>query len=191
MFIDSANDPGTKEMSSPVLSTMMTGGSGSFGNLFDLRKHPSSPGVMVESLDFYTDVTNKITVEVWTREGSALGAAYPDASWEMIAKVTLSGAGNGSFTSIPASQFKPVEISELVPTRGFLVILTSADLRYTPHEKGEYPPADEEYGIISHDAHLAITSGDGVKIYPYRSRKRGATTKFRAWNGAVHYKVIE
>ena len=169
---------------------MKTGGSGSFGNVFDVRKHPSSPGVLVESFDIYTDVTKEITVEVWTTEGSALGASFPGKNWEMISKATIPGAGRGSFTKIPASQFKPVKISDSVETRGFLVILTSPDLRYTPHEKGEYPPADEEYGIISHDANIAITSGDGVGMYPYRPAKRGGTTKFRAWNGAVHYEVL-
>ena len=168
---------------------MMTGGSGSFGNLFDLRKHPSSPGVLIESLDIYTDVSKEVTVEIWTREGSAIRAPFPDAKWEMIAKATVPGAGTGSFTAIPASQFKSVPLSDSVETRGFLVILTSPDLRYTPHEKGEYPPASDEYGIIAHDANIAITSGDGVGSYPYRSKKQGSTTKFRAWNGAVHYKV--
>ena len=173
-----------------MLSTFMTGGSGSFGNLFDLRKHPSSSGALVTSLDIYTDVTKEITCEIWTREGSAIGAQFPDAKWEMIAKVTLLGAGEGSFTSIPPSKFKSVPLSDSVETRGFLVILTSPDIRYTPHEKGEYPPANEEYGIIAHDSNIAITSGDGVGSYPYRSKKRGSTTKFRAWNGAVHYEVL-
>ena len=188
--------PGGKESgaappsSTNILSTMKTGGSGSFGNLFDLRKHPSSPGVLIESIDIYADVTKEITVEVWTREGSAIGAPFPDASWEMVSKATLLGAGRGSFTAIPANQFKPVEVSVSVATRGFLVILASPDLRYTPHEKGEYPPADEDYGIIAHDANIAITSGDGVGMYPYRTGKRGGTTKFRAWNGAVHYKML-
>ena len=69
---------------SGFLGTTLEAGSGSHGVIFDLVIAKGSPGVRVDSLDFYTDRTYELTFEVWTTKGSVLNKPFPDASWELI-----------------------------------------------------------------------------------------------------------
>ena len=139
-----------------------------------------SPGVRIDSLDFYTDRTYELTFEVWTIKGSVLNKPFPDLSWEMISRATVQGQGKNELTPIPPNLFSPVTLDQSTPIRGFLIVLTTPDMRYTPDPNGKYAP-------YKSNNHFAIMVGDGVTSYPFRGNTQGATSKFRIFNGVVRY----
>lgn len=165
---------------SGFLGTTLEAGSGSYGVIFDLVVAKGSPGVRVDSLDFYTDRTYELTFEVWTTKGSVLNKPFPDPSWELISRATVLGAGKNELTPIPPSLFSPVTLDQATPIRGFLVVLTTPDMRYTPDPNGKYA------AYKSNDL-FAMMVGDGVTSYPFRGNVQGATSKYRIFNGVVRY----
>ena len=145
--------PQTTSATSPSnfksLETPRNANSAAYGNLFDVALMDGSSGVTIESIDFYTDSNSRLKVEVWTRKGSGLGAAFPDPSWTLIGKSEVLGAGEGAFTSIPMSDFNAVELSSRIPLRSFIVMLFSPDIRYTVDES-------KRYGVLTSDAHISM-----------------------------------
>jgi len=164
-----------------VLATPREGGSGAFGNVFDIKIVDGVPGIEITSFDVYTDRKASLEVEVWSLVGSALGAEFPDPSWKMICKTQVLGAGSDHFTPLPRDDCERVQLSAQVPVRGFLIVTTSPDIRYTPD------PA-KDYGVLSSDNYILVRKGDGVASYPYRGTVPDATTKYRNFNGRVHCK---
>ena len=162
-----------------VLTTIREGGSGAFGNVFDVKIADGIPGVEISSFDIYTDRTISLDVEVWNIAGSALGAEFPSSEWVMICKTTVFGAGSDEFTPLPLYDFKPVQISEHVPVMGFLIVATTPDIRYTSDPS-------KDYGVLSSDEYILVRKGDGAASYPYRGTVSGATTPHRLFNGRVH-----
>lgn len=166
---------------SGILGTTLEAGSGSYGVIFDLViAKDSRPGVRIDTLDFYTDRTYEVTFEVWTTKGSVLNKPFPDLSWEMISRATVQGEGKNKLTPIPPNLFSPVTLDQSTPIRGFLVVLTTPDMRYTPDPNGKY-------AAYKSNNHFAIMVGDGVTSYPFRGNTPGATSKFRIFNGVVRY----
>jgi len=167
-----------------VLMTTQAGGSGACGNAFNIEKFDNVTDIEITSFDVYTDRTYHIEVEVWTRVGNALGAIpFPDPSWTLICKTTVLGAGGNDFTPLPPSAFVPVELSEDVPVRGFLIFAQTPDIRYTPNR-------DKQYGVLASDSNIQISDGDGITSCPFRGPVAGATIPHRLFNGQIHCKLF-
>jgi hypothetical protein len=98
----------------------------------------------------------------------------------MISRATVQGEGKNELTPIPPNLFSPVTLDQSTPIRGFLVVLTTPDMRYTPDPNGKY-------AAYKSNNHFAIMVGDGVTSYPFRGNTPGATSKFRIFNGVVRY----
>ena len=162
-----------------VLTTIRKGGSGAFGNVFDVKVADGIPGVEITSFDIYTDILTSFEVEVWRVVGSALGAEFPSSNWKMICKTNILGAGPDKFTPLPPDDFEAVQISKDAPFMGFLIVATTPDIRYTPDPS-------KDYGVLSSDDYILVRKGDGVASYPYRGTVSGATTPHRQFNGRVH-----
>ena len=162
-----------------VLTTIREGGSGAYGNIFDIKITDGIPGVEITSFDVYTDIFTSLEVEVWSIVGSALGAEFPSSSWKRLGKTTVSGAGPDQFTPLQPDDFEAVQLSEHAPFMGFLIVAKSPDIRYTPD------PA-KDYGVLASDDYIMVRKGDGVASYPYRGTVSGATTPHRQFNGRVH-----
>ena len=143
--------PQTTTSSAPLksLATPRDANSAAYGNIFDVALIDGSPGVTIESIDFYTDRTDRVKVEVWTRRGSGLGEEFPDPSWTLIGKSEVMGAGQGAFTRIPKSDFNAVELSFRIPLRSFIVMLFSPAMRYTVDET-------KRYGVVASDDHISM-----------------------------------
>ena len=79
----------------------------------------------------------------------------------LVSRATVKGEGENELTSIPPNLFSPVTLDQSTPIRGFLVVQSSPDMRYTPDSDGRYA------SYKSND-HFAIMVGDGVTSYPFR-----------------------
>lgn len=157
-----------------VLETTRQGGSGAYGNMFDVSAI-GGKDVVVTGLNFYTDVTIDVTVEVYvTRSNVPYRFAREEPSeWIVVASGIVTGLGPDSFT--PSPDFVATVSIPAGRVRGFYVTLTTPDVRYTRGASTGAPYAS--------DGTLEIREGAGVPQYPFGE----SVFEPRVWNGAILY----
>jgi len=139
----------------------------SYGYIFNVRTKENSGVVMIDGFDFYTESTEDVNFELWTRLGSYSDYKGTYDGWDLIASGTTQGRGLGRYTSIPEETFTPVSIpggGGETGTRAFYITTDTRDLVY---KIGEGTSSDELVQQESED--IEIYQGEGVLFYPFPS----------------------
>jgi len=158
----------------------------SYGYVFNMRTTPAGPVVVLNGLDFYTESTDIVEFELWSRLGSFKDAKGNYEGWDLIASGTVEGRGFGRYTAIPEDMFTQVSIpggGGERGTRAFYLTLTTIDLVY---KKGS--GADSDQLVQAKNPDLEVYEGEGVLFYPFPDPSdayyyRGP----RQFLGAIHY----
>lgn len=158
------------------ISTDLVAGSGSYGNMFDIRTASSS--ILIESIEFYTDRTKDVNFHVFTKSGTHRGSEKCEECWVKISEGTAKGRGELATTPIPKELFTPVHVNSH-ETQSFVIVLDTPDIRY-----GIGLGEDEE--VDSSNEHISIYSGVSVSQYP-AFHPRGTYFSPRLWKGVIHY----
>jgi len=158
----------------------------SYGYLFNLRTKPTSPVVQITSLEFYTESTQSVNYEVWTREGSFKDFKGSYEGWTLIAEGSVEGRGLGRYTQIPDDTFTPVSIrggGGEDGTRAFYITLDSKELIY---KLGNGPDSDVD--VHASSAELEVYEGEGVLTYPFPAVAEISYYRYpRQYLGTIHY----
>ena len=142
----------------------------SHGFLVNMRTKEDSPVVLIQGLDFYTETTDTVGVEVWTRLGSFEGFEGTYDGWDMIASGMVKGAGYGRYTSIPFELFTPVSIpggGGDKGTRAFYITLNTKALVFKLESRGMGFDGATDTQVMASSPDLEIYNGKAVLSYPF------------------------
>ena len=158
-----------KTVSRNILSTY-SGGSGSYGNMFDVK------AVKEVTVTRYGPSDPPMDIEVYTKKGTFIGSENAAGPWTKICcsqKVT--GAGLAKRTMLPQSAFSTDVVIQEGAIQAFYVTSKQADIRYS---KGTGMVGD----ILNGNLDIQILNGNGVGFYPF-----GQHVQNRLWNGIIFY----
>ncbi len=169
---------------SDLLTTSFEGGSGSFGELFDVTNKRESQKIKITKLDVHVSGTEAIRCEVWYRRGSAVDWPWntDGGGWKKVADESLmpeeDDSGETMLVGFTEDMFTPIEInpSELV---GVLLICDEERVRYGIHDSSS---SDK---TVAASESILIEAGYGVTSYPLNARVQFD----RAFEGAIHFSV--
>lgn len=155
------------------LSTTFEGGTGSYGNMWDVKAIRT---IVLTGVDFHTDkpIGSLMNYEVWTKGGSYKGFESNESAWTLHNKGVSISNGSGSGTPIDRQNFEPIRI-EVGEVLGFYLTLDHFDLRYTD--------GSEEGSTYKFNRDLIITEGIGIGSYRFGE----SFYRPRIWNGVIHY----
>ena len=157
-----------EKSSSQTMVTTFDDNNGSYGQMFTLHAFQS---ITISTLDIHTNLKDKLTVEIWTKEGKHTAFEGKEAAWTRhLRAIGIIGQGLGIPTIIPEEIFPPIEVRE-GQERSFYIFLNTPSLRYT---NGYLPFSNQHVKI---DAGSGIMGRFGRSYYP------------RTWNGKIHYKL--
>jgi hypothetical protein len=152
-----------------TLTTTFAGGNGQSGNMFDIV---ATTNLTITSFDIHIGATSTQTVEIYTKTGSHVGFETNASAWTLLATTTVTGAGIGNPTALPANLVNvPIAAGN---TQSFYVTLsTSTSI--------DYSNGTAVGNVLASNADLTVLEGVG-KAYPF-----GGTFSTRNWNGTVRY----
>ena len=140
-----------------------------YGFLVNLRTKGDSPVVLVNGMEFYTESTEMVAFELWSRLGSFENFEGNYDGWDIVAAGMVKGAGYGQYTSIPSEAFTPVSIpggGGESGTRAFYLTLNTKDLVIKMDQaQGNAGATDNKVMASSQD--LEIYNGKAVLSYPF------------------------
>jgi len=158
-----------------TLSTAMNGTVEWYGNMFNVA---ATSDVIVTSLSFHTASTEPVDVAVYTKQGTyADGSEQLPETWTLIAETTVQGKGVGNRTTVPASDFDAVELSE-GDLQAFY--LTTGDVKNVILSGGSGVTL-QLHDMWTENGDLTILTGEAV------TGKFGGSYSPYAWNGRIHY----
>lgn len=143
-----------------VRTKHFSGNSGSFGIMFDVipRKRMTIVG-----LDFHTESTDVLEVEVWYKRGSHVGFERDQLSWTEISYARIVGQGPYKRTSIDPSFFNAISVDSFERISLYVTLTQSPKMRYTKE-------ADDSKVVVgdidSSTDDMDILVGVGVASYP-------------------------
>ena len=156
----------------------------SYGYVFNMRTKPDSPVVLISGFDFYTESTDEVNFELWTRLGTYKDYKGTYDGWDLIAAGTTKGRGIGRYTAIPEEMYTPVSIPGGGESRAFYLTLDTINLVYKYGLPGD--PADGKYHHDSPD--IEIWEGEGVLFYPFPDPSEAYFYRQpRQYLGAIYY----
>jgi len=156
----------------------------SYGYIFNIRTKPDAPVIAMTGFDFYTETTDMVNYEVWSRLGSFKEHKGTYDGWDLIAFGSVKGRGIGRYTAIPEETFTPVSIPGGGESRAFYLTLDTINLVYKYGTKGE--PSDTKYHHDSPD--IEIWEGEGVLFYPFPDPSEAYFYRApRQYLGAIYY----
>jgi hypothetical protein len=135
----------------------------SYGVLFNVRTAFDGPVVLVNGLDFYSESTENVGYELWSRLGSFKDFKGAYDGWDLIAAGVVKGAGYAKLTSIPSTTFTEVSILGRGGTRAFYLTLNSMDLNYGESEESGI----SDTKVVASSPDLSIYEGEAVLAYPF------------------------
>ena len=157
-----------EKSSSQTIVTTFDDNNGSYGQMLTVKAFQS---ITISSLDIHTNLTTKLTVEIWTKEGKHTTFEGQEKVWTRhIMATDIIGQGLGKPTIIPNEIFPPIEMRE-GQERSFYIVLDTPSLRYT---NGDLPFSNQ---------HLKIDTGSGIV------GRFGRSYYPRTWNGRIHYNL--
>jgi len=165
--------------SPPILQirTTMSGETGAFGNVFDVKVKRD---LEIVSMSFHTDSTDIVSIEVWTRQGSFAGHNQSLSGWDRISTANVKGNGRGIATNIPKQFFTAVQMRAFSSQAFYITTIRFPSIRYSQGSRNE--------NTIAENADLQIYTGIGVSGYPL---DKAALYYPRLWNGYIHYKTTD
>jgi len=92
----------------------------SYGFVFTAQTKPDSGVILIDGLDFYTESTDELSFELWTKAGPYKDAKGTYEGWDLIASGFVKGNGVGKYTSIPTELLTPVAVNGSGGMRSFL-----------------------------------------------------------------------
>lgn len=156
----------------------------SYGYVFNIRTKPDSPVVMISGFDFYTESTDEVNFELWSRLGTFKDYKGTYDGWDLIAAGTTRGRGIGRYTAIPEELYTPVSIPGGGESRAFYLTLDTINLVYKYGITGDLP--DSKYHHDSPD--IEIWEGEGVLFYPFPDPSEAYFYRApRQYLGAIYY----
>lgn len=135
----------------------------SYGFVFSAQTKPDSGVILINGLDFYTESTDELSFELWTKTGPYDDAKGTYEGWDLIASGFVKGNGVGKYTSIPTELLKPVSVNGSGGMRSFYFSLTSLDLMCKI--SNQVTTGDDKPYAETHD--LKLFEGEGVMFYPF------------------------
>jgi len=141
------------------------------GFLVNMRTTADSPLILINGLEFYTESTETVGFELWSKLGTFEGFEGTYDGWEIVGSGTVSGAGYGKYTSIPSDLFTPISIpggGGSKGTRAFYLTLNSKNLvikKMGNNVQGNTGATDNRVMASSPD--LEIYNGKAVLSYPF------------------------
>ena len=118
-----------------------------------------APVVVLTGMDIYTESTDDVTYEIWSRMGSYVNVKADKAGWDLIASGTTPGRGVGRFTTIPEETFIPVEIPGGGGDGGTRAVYITLDYNVLAYK---VPPIESTTDIFVETPEVEITEGEGV-----------------------------
>lgn len=156
----------------------------SYGYIWNIRTKPDAQVVQITGMDFYTETTDEVNFELWTRLGSFKEFKGTYDGWDLIAVGSTKGRGIGRYTAIPEDTFTPISIPGGGESRAFYLTLDTINLVYKYGEKGD--PSDLRYHHDSED--IEIWEGEGVLFYPFPDPSQAYFYREpRQYLGAIYY----
>jgi hypothetical protein len=170
---------------------------GSYGNMFDVLTLNSS--IEIFGVDFYTDLIESVTYEIFTIEGTYASSMFVPAvnggqdpnsegltnvanmqalNWTLVKRGTAIGRGSGRGT--PVRNFVPFTVPPY-SRQGFYVTLTQPDMRYRDITQ-DLPNARAGDTYQGNDD-IEILIGHSVGTYPAQN----LYYEPRLWSGAIVY----
>jgi len=135
----------------------------SYGVVFNVRTAINVPVVLINGLHFYTESTDFVGYELWSRLGSFKDYKGIYEGWDLIASGVVKGAGYGKFTSIPSNTITEVSIPGRGGERAFYLTLNSMDLIYSASKES----GDSDIRVHASSPELEIYEGEAVLNYPF------------------------
>ena len=138
----------------------------SYGYIYNMRTKPDAGVVIITGFDFYTESSEEINFELWTRMGSFKEHKGTYDGWDLIASGTTKGRGIGRYTPIPEELYTPVSIpggGGEGGTRAFYLTLDFFGLVYKLGEAG----LDSDVQVSAEDDDIEVYDGEGVLFYPF------------------------
>jgi len=165
-------------LSSPLNST--TTPYTMYGSVFDIKTKSSNPGpITITTLDIYTNVSEQINYEVYTKNGSYVGYIVNASAWTLISSGSIVSNGDSKTTTLPSTEFTS---AEMLPdtTHAFYVTLKSSNMLL-----GAGDEEDSSSGGMFHSStdELELLEGAGVLEYPLV----GMYSEPRQFLGMIHY----
>jgi hypothetical protein len=137
-----------------------SGNSGSFGIMFDVIPRKK---MTIVGLDFHTESTDVLEVEVWYKRGSHVGFERDQIAWTEISYSHVVGQGPYKRTPIDLSAFNAILVDSFERISLYVTLITSPKMRYTKIEDTRAVVGD----IDSSSEDMDITVGTGVGSYPF------------------------
>ena len=174
-----------------TLETTYEAGTGSYGNMFDLRFTSTKNGskLLIRNFYLHTETARMEQVEVYTRNGSLSGHTRNPNSWTNIIAngsgvQSIATAGGGAYTIPPPNMLMIDDndndnhnvMIEVNATRAFYITIQSVNLLYT---------RGSAFGsVFVQNSELQMLEGTGNQ-YAF-----GAVYAPRIFNGVVVYQVV-
>lgn len=133
----------------------------SYGYMFNMRTKTDAPVVLITGMDFYTQATEEVNFQVWSRIGNFKGFKADKEGWDLIAMGTTLGRGIGRYTTIPEETFTPVDIpggGGDDGIRAFYITLDTTELAY----KVSNNMGESDNNIWVDAPEIEIWEGEGV-----------------------------
>jgi len=164
----------------------------SYGYLWNMRTKPDSGVIVITGMDFYTESTNNVTFELWTRMGTFKGFKGSYEGWDLIANGTTMGRGVEQHTAIPEEMYTPVSIpgggEDNGGIRSFYLTLDKRELVYKRGSVQDGESADSDAFMHHGSSDLEIWEGEGILSYPFPdSGEDTLYRKPRQYLGAIYY----
>ena len=137
-----------------------SGNSGSFGIMFDVIPRKK---MTIVGLDFHTEYTAFLEVEVWYKRGSHVGYERDQMSWTEISHARIIGQGPYKRTSIDPSLFNAVLVDSFERISFYVTLTNSPKLRYTKEAEDTKAVVGD---IDSSSEDMDVMVGVGVASYP-------------------------
>ncbi|KAL7493291.1 hypothetical protein ACHAWT_002762, partial [Skeletonema menzelii] len=174
-----------QEVATATTQELKSSTDGSYGVIFNMRTVINGPVVLITGLDFYTESTDFVGFELWSRLGSFKDSKGTYEGWDLIASGVVKGAGYGRFTSIPENSFTEVSIPGRGGERAFYLTLNQMDLIY---RAGEVESAESDKRVTASSPELEIYEGEAVLSYPFPDPTQEYLYRSpRLFVGAVQY----
>jgi hypothetical protein len=143
----------------------------SYGNIFEVRTKSKGETVLVTGFEIYTSSIERVTYQVWTKEGPWRGFEGQRGKFTKIAQGQVKGKGecdetraeNCQFTLIPFEEFKSVPITGDGGSRSFYVTLNTRDIVYS---RGSSTDIDT-FNIQQDNQDIEIYEGGSVLMFPF------------------------
>eukprot|EP00984_Skeletonema_dohrnii_P035692 scaffold35778_cov139-Skeletonema_dohrnii-CCMP3373.AAC.2 len=174
-----------QEVATATSNELKSSTDGSYGVVFNMRTAVNGPVVLITGLDFYTENTDLVGFELWSRLGSFKNKLGTYEGWDLIASGVARGAGYGKFTSIPSNTFTEVSIPGRGGERAFYLTLNKMDLIY---KASEVESAESDSRVTASSPELEIYEGEAVLSYPFPDPTQAYLYRSpRLFVGKVHY----